>query len=109
MAKTTFDINAISAERQAQPASPGQINAVALKFSNLKDGKLDWRLKTQLLAHLGTASNAGKYTLLDAHKDLQSKPKFVCREVNGTKVPTTCPQKYLTAIAVYLAANPEVS
>ena len=44
MAKTTFDINAISAERQAQPASPGQINAVALKFSNLKDGR---RLNTQ--------------------------------------------------------------
>ena len=66
-------------------------------------------MKTQLLAHLGTASNAGKYTLLDAHKDLQSKPKFVSREVNGTKVPTTCPQKYLTAIASYLASNPEVS
>ena len=109
MAKTTFDINAVSAERQAGKASPGQIYAVSLKFSNLKDGKLDWRLKTQLLAHLGTASNAGKYTLLDAHKDLQSKPKFVSREVNGTKVPTTSPQKDLTAIESYLASNPEVS
>jgi hypothetical protein len=109
MAKTKFDINSISPERQAGPASPGQIYAVSLKFSNLKDGGRDWRLRTQLEAHLGTAASAGKYTLLQAHKDLESKPKFTSREVNGTKVPTTCPQKYLTAIASYLASNPEVS
>ena len=109
MAKTKFDINSISPERQAQPASPGQINAVALKFSTTKDGGRDWRLNTQLRAHLGTSATTGNYSLLQAHKDLQSNPKFVSREVNGTKVPTTCPQKYLTAIASYLASNPEVS
>ena len=40
MAKTKFDINSISPERQAQPASPGQINAVALKFSTTNHGSL---------------------------------------------------------------------
>jgi len=97
MAKSTFDINAISAERQSGPASYSQCNSVAMKFSkNNKTGKLDWRLKTQLRAHLGALSSNGKYSLLDAHKDMNAKTK-------------SCPKKYLNGIQAYLDANPEVS
>ena len=96
MAKSTFDINAISAERHGQPASFSQCNAVAVKFSRLQNGKLNWRLKTQLRAHLGALSSNGKYSLLDAHKDMNAKTK-------------SCPKKYLNGIQAYLDANPEVS
>jgi len=96
MAKTAFDINLISPERQAEPASFPQRNAVATKFSKKKNGDIDWRLKTQLRAHLGSLASAGKYTLLNAHTDLNSKTK-------------SCPKRYLDGIKAYLKANPEVS
>ena len=92
---TTFDINQVDKERLAEPASYGQIRAIAFKFSKNQAGKINFRLQKQIQGCLYGFSKRNDLSFQEAHK-----------LISTTK---TLPKKYKDAITQYLDDNPEVS
>ena len=83
----TFDINEHK-DRWDDPASYGQLKALASKFAKTAKGKINWQYQTQIKACLYSEVKAGKLTFKQAN-DMFAKKSL--------------PKVYKDAIAAYLA------
>lgn len=84
-----FDINSLSKEQQARPASYKQCQALGIRFAK-KGTMIDWKLKGQIYGCLYSEAKSGRLTCKQA-SDLFSKKSL--------------PKKYKDAIAKYLAEH----
>ena len=92
---TTFDINKIDKERQANPATWGQVQGISYRFGKtkyLQKGKTDYRIQSQIRGCLWGLVKKGKLSFQKGHDLMNAK---------------TFPKVYQEAITQYLLDNPE--
>ena len=88
--ENTFDINTFSEERQAEPASYKQCQALGFHFAKQKNGNMDWRLAKQVTAMLYGKSKEGKFSFKQASAQFNKKPM---------------PKVFKDAIDLYISQN----
>ena len=88
--ENTFDINTFSEERQGEPASYKQCQALGYHFAKQKNGNMDWKLAKQVTAMLYGRSKEGKFTFKQASLQFQKK---------------TMPKVFREAIDQYISQN----
>ena len=92
---TTFDINKIDKERQANPASWKQVEGISYRFGKtdfLQKGKTNYQIQSQIRGCLWGLVKKGKLSFQKGHVLMNAK---------------TFPKVYQEAITQYLLDNPE--